>query len=109
MATWKGRQPAVDAGDGLPSEIAGGPSVALWCSERVSVPPWVDSAEYERSRKVDAARTAWLRAGDAWGAEQGLRRGGWQTLLPKDVHYFACTALGRCHADSGEVVLPWDE
>ncbi len=103
------KQAVVATVNGLPAKIAGGPSVALWCPERVSVPSWMEAPEDTHAVQVSAARAAWLRAGDAWGAEQGLRRGGWQTLLPKNVHYFACTALGRCHAESGEVVLPWDE
>jgi len=109
MAVWKGRQPAVDAGDGLPAEIAGGPSVKVWCPGRLSVPPWVDSAEDEHSRQVSAARAAWLRAGDAYGAERGLRRAEWQALLPEQVRYVATTSLGRCHAASGEIPIPWDE
>lgn len=108
MATWKGSQPAVDAGNGLPAEIAGGPSVAIWCPDRVSVASWLEAPEDTHAVQVSAARAAWLRAGDAYGAERGLRRAEWWALLPQPVRYFATTSLGRCHAASGEPI-PWDE
>jgi len=105
MATRRTTEPAT----GLPPEVAGGPSVKVWCPERVSVPSWMEAPEDTHALQVSAACGAWLRAGDAWGAERGLRRAGWQTLLPEQVRYFATTSLGRCHAASGEVAVPWDE
>ncbi len=69
----------------------------------------MNNDEDQHTVRVNAARAAWLRAGDAYGAERGLQRAEWQALLPERVHYFVCTSLGRCHAASGEVALPWDE
>jgi len=105
MATRRPTEPV----SGLPAELAGGPSAALWCPERVSVPSWMEAPEDTHALQVSAARAAWLRAGDAYGAERGLRRSEWWALLPEQVRYLTTTSLGRCHAASGEVPIPWDE
>ncbi len=49
----------------------------------------------------------WLRAGEEWGREHGLRHGEWMTLLPADVRY-AVSARGRHHIAKGGLRPPWE-
>jgi len=104
MATWKGRQPAVDAGSGLPAEIAGGPSVKVWCPEQLPEGVFGRSVgERERS----AAYSAWSAAGEEWGKQQGLPASQrWTELLPSELVYLT-TALGRSHVVGGGLGPPW--
>ncbi len=104
MATWKGRQPAVDAGNGLPAELLAGPDVALWCPQPLPEDVFGGSVgERERS----AAYSAWSAAGEEWGKRQGLPASQrWSDRLPPELHYIT-TALGQQHVIAGGLQAPW--
>jgi len=98
MATWKGRQPAVDAGNDLPAELLAGPDVALWCPEQL---PECAFGRSVGERERSAAYSAWSAAGAEWGKEQGLPASQrWTELLPPELVYVA-TSLGRAHVIAG--------
>jgi len=70
------------------------------CSEPARTPPPPVSSRRpgpwcRRSwSDLDVPEPAWLRAGDAYGAERGLRRAEWQALLLEQVRYLACARPG---------------
>jgi len=104
MAVWKDRQPAVDAGNGLPAELLAGPDVTVWAPGEVTVPAWSDHT-HEQHRRSTAWR-AWNTAGGEWGAAQGLPHLGWTRLLPPELAYVA-KSLGRAHVIDGGLGPPW--
>ncbi len=103
MATWKGRQPAGDAGNGLPAELLAGPDVTVWAPDPLPE-NYVGRPADQHERSV--AYRAWRKAGDDWNTAQGLPHQQWRTLLPGPVAYCA-TALGRAHVIDGGLQAPW--
>jgi len=105
MATWKGRQPGVDAGNGLPADLLAGPDVTVWAPGEVSVPEWSDHTPEQHRRST--AWHAWSAAGAEWGKRQGLPANQrWTELLPPELHYIT-KALGRAHVVAGGLQAPW--
>jgi len=104
MATWKGPQPGVDAGNDLPAELLAGPDLALWCPQPLPEGVFGRSVgERERS----AAYSAWSAAGAEWGKQQGLPANQrWSDRLPPELRYIT-TALGRSHVVGGGLQAPW--
>jgi len=100
----KRKQVAVASVNGLPAELAAGPSVAVWCPEQLPVDVFGRSVgERERS----AAYSAWSAAGAEWGKQQGLPASQrWSDVLPPELVYVA-TSLGRAHVIAGGLGPPW--
>jgi len=105
MAVWKGLQPGVDAGNGLPAELLAGPDVTVWAPGEVAVPEWSDHTPEQHRRS--AAYRAWSAAGAEWGRRQGLPANQrWTELLPPELAYVA-KSLGRAHVIAGGLEPPW--
>jgi len=99
----KRKQVAVASVNGLPAELAAGPSVAVWCPELPEDVFGRSVGERERS----AAYSAWSAAGAEWGKQQGLPASQrWSDRLPPELVYVA-TSLGRAHVCQGGLGPPW--